>query len=473
MASSRWKRFAFFERQSITISDAVMIDLAIADSSKMHKNGVSSLSSKNDRAELGFVIATAALPAHTKPATVVIGTKTNLTAETMTAQEAPPNSITAMWSSLTACHPTTDGSTLSPGDSNTVQLKSQGQSLLSTSSVTTTTLFDGLVLCLAASPNSSRVHCFDVTVRCNPTQSSTALAASEELDGWRGYWTPFPPTILLRQPANAVTTPPSTDATSSTTLGVLAIAACRIPTPNRQSHSALHVACLGWHNQLVVWEDPHLHLSCRLPVHDTTTLSDPTAIVYTVPSGSKWNSTNDGDACVVDISAGFVAVGTTTGVVVVYSYNPTTTTTTTPTASSVGIATRNKQLSRTLRPYLRISAPPVSDVQVVSVNLSLSPTLNKANVFVSYNRATTRSSPANVHSTGNTSAGICCYDLILPTGIHPSSSLLTSSSAAPPALAAPSARYDLDGRFVSSGNLVDSYTRRQGGRILTVVRPYS
>jgi hypothetical protein len=31
MASSRWKRFAFFERQSIAIPDAIMNDLQIAD----------------------------------------------------------------------------------------------------------------------------------------------------------------------------------------------------------------------------------------------------------------------------------------------------------------------------------------------------------------------------------------------------------------------------------------------------------
>ena len=382
MASSRWKRFAFFERQSLAIPDAVAVDLALA----------------NNDATIDFIVTTAALPAHTKP---------------KVATEESPTAVSAMWSSLTACHPISDASV------DAVQLKSQGQL---TSSMTTTSLLDGLVVSFAATPSSSRIHCFDLTVRCNPQSSSSV---SEELDGWRGYWTPFSQTILrqLHAPTS------STEALPAFSAGISAIASCRIPTSSRSSHSALHLACLGRHNELVVWEDPHLYLSCRVPLHDTA--ESTAAVLYTVPMSSKWNATHDGEACVLDIAPGIVAVGTTTGVVLLYSYNPT------PTAAVTLASSKNPHSSRHLRPYVRIPAPPVSDVQVVSVTLS-----RNAHVFVSY------------QARSASTLGLCCYDLPPPAATG---------------LAAPLARYDLDGRSVSRRPLVDSYTRRHGGRVLTVV----
>jgi hypothetical protein len=369
-----------------------------------------------------------------------------------------------MWSSLNACHPTTIESGGVSG-SKSIQLPSQGQVSYVPSSAhsvvtTTTTLLDGLVLSFASSPDTSRIHCFDVTVRCNPSQLSSS--ATDELDGWRGYWTPITPTIVRQQqqPGSAGTASQSVDLTSS---GVVAMAACRIPTSKRQEHSTLHIASLGLQNQLVVCVDPHLHLSCRLPVHDTTTSTD-TFVVYTVPTGSKWNSSSDGTACVLDIAPGMVAVGTSTGVVLVYAYDALTTSTTTTT---VGITTKNKQLSRMLRPYLRIPPPPVSDVSVVSIQLSISPSNNKIFAFVSYNRAPRTTSPTSVNTNNaTTAAGICCYDLPLPTN---SFSSVASTTSAPTQFMAPLSRHDLDGRFISSSELVDSYERRHGGRMLTVV----
>jgi hypothetical protein len=158
-----------------------------------------------------------------------------------------------------------------------------------------------------------------------------------------------------------------------------------------------------------------------------------------------------------------VAVGTTTGVVLVYAYNHSATTSN---QASIGIATKNKQLSRMLRPYLRIPPPPVSEVGVVSVQLSISSIGKKANIFVSYNRATRTTSPTSVNTGTTSTAGVCCYDLPLPPN-HMTA--LSSTSAPPQTLAAPLSRHDLDGRYVSSNNLVDSYVRRQGGRILIVV----
>jgi hypothetical protein len=417
------------------------------------------------------VITTAALPLHTKPSSAITAAAAaapeNAPKSAPNATPVPPqqNSVVAMWSSLSACNPTTVDNS-SSNDSKALQLPSQGQASHGPSStpVVATTLLDGLVLGFVSSLNSSRIHCFDVTVRCNPSKISSS-AATEELDGWRGYWTPFTPTVVRQQQLPTVASTSTTSGNDFASAGVAAVAACRIPTSKPRAHSPLHVACLGLQNQLVVYEDPHLHLSCRLPVHDTINSTD-SMTMYTIPTGNKWNASNDGEACALNIAPGMVAVGTTTGVIIVYAYNHSATTTN---QATIGIATKNKQLSRMLRPYLRIPPPPVSDVCVVSVQLSISSSSKKANVFVSYNRATRTTSPTSVN-TATSTAGICCYDLPLPPS---SMSTISSTSAPPQALAAPLSRHDLDGRYVSSNNLVDSYIRRQGGRILTVVRLFS
>jgi hypothetical protein len=414
MASSRWKRFAFFERQNLAVPDVVVEDLIPGESKTVRLQQFASQ-------VVTLAVTTAALPVHTKPA---LG-KVNPTAES-----SQVDAVTAMWSSLTACSP----NTAEGDDVNNIQLPNQGQTLLSSPTVTTTTVLDGLVLVFTASLDCSRIHCFDVTVRCNPPTQQTV---SDDMDGWRGYWSPF----AGLQPQQEVPNESS---------GLVAVSACRIPgstmfgqhrsrSNGRHAavHSPLHVACLSSQHQLVVWEDPHLHLSCRQPVEDTTTTSD--AIVYQIQQG-KWNGANDGDACVLDIVPGMVAVGTHTGVVLVYAYST---------------AARTKQ-QRILRPYLRIPSPPVTGMQVVSVQLSL--TTDKANVFVAYNRATSSPSASSA-SLNTTTAGICCYDLPLP-----------SSQQSSQTLSAPSARHDLDGRYVGASSLVDAYPRRQGGSILTVVR---
>lgn len=461
MASSRWKRFAFFERQSITIPDAILNDLQISETTLATNANPSHSASTIKSIPLHFVLTTAALPLHTKPSSIAVTTPENPSTVPDVTQPQQ-NAVVAMWSSLSACNPTTIENSVA-SDDKTIRLSSQGQASHVTSSppVVATTLLDGLVLGFVSSLNSSRIHCFDVTVRCNPSKMSLSAAAAEELDGWRGYWTPFTPTVVRQQQqpqANSTTN----SGNDITTTGVAAMAVCRIPTSKPRAHSPLHVVCLGLQSQLVVYEDPHLHLSCRIPVHDTVNSTE-SMIMYTIPTGSKWNTANDGVASVLNIAPGMVAVGTTTGVVIVYVYNHAATTTN---QSSIGIATKNKHLSRMLRPYLRIPPPPVSDVCVVSVQLSISSNSKKANVFVSYNRVTRTTSPTSVN-TGTSTAGICCYDLPLP----PSNlSTLSSTSATPQALMAPLSRHDLDGRYVSSNNLVDSYVRRQGGRILTVVR---
>lgn len=125
--------------------------------------------------------------------------------------------------------------------------------------------------------------------------------------------------------------------------------------------------------------------------------------------------------------------------------------------------------SNHLRLYLRIPPPPTDGVQVVSVQLAIG--TDRASVFCAYRlAAASGASPSSTivtaaaapASASGPSAGVCCYEMPLP-GRNPSA-----------ALSAPSARHDLDGRYVSSQVLVDSAPtppESAGGGSITVARP--
>jgi hypothetical protein len=133
--------------------------------------------------------------------------------------------------------------------------------------------------------------------------------------------------------------------------------------------------------------------------------------IYTLPS--SWNATKDGELRTVDIAPGVVAVGSSKGSVHIFTF---------------GHSQGN------LRAYLTIPAPPATEVSVISSKLSISK--NKTSVFVAYSRVSKASSPRST-------AGLCCYDM--PTPSHSA-----------PSLSAPSARHDLDGRYVVSSSLCDA-----------------
>ena len=139
---------------------------------------------------------------------------------------------------------------------------------------------------------------------------------------------------------------------------------------------------------------------------------------------SPWNEAKDGRARVVDIAPGIAAVGTDKGSVHVFAYG--------------GVK---------LRPYLTIPPPPSPGMSVATCKISLSK--DKASIFVAYQRISNASSPRS-------SAGVCCYDMPLP---GPNS----------PALSAPSARHDLDGRSVPTASLCDAVGTKDAVHF-TVVR---
>eukprot|EP00934_Nitzschia_sp_Nitz4_P006160 Nitzschia sp. Nitz4//scaffold35_size145790//53677//57308//NITZ4_003021-RA/size145790-augustus-gene-0.134-mRNA-1//-1//CDS//3329549097//6150//frame0 len=412
MASSRWKRFPFFERHTLSLASEVLENIIPIGGSegKGSRRSVSALDRAASEAlddSVSLVVTTAALPYNSKP-------------EQGSADVEGENAaLVGMWSSLNVCC-----SALEPAglDNTTILLPSQAQNFEDDSNVkTSTTAVDGLVLVFASSQETDYVHCFDVTVRCNPPDSPQKDL--EDMDGWRGYFAPLksrkrkPP--QLPGPTTLEDRVISDHMTQESVEGIVGIATCRATT----GHRPLHMACISSTN-LVVVVDPHLYLSCsRRPLATPDKLE---AQVYEL--ATEWNETKDGNATSVDIVSGIVAVGTDKGSVHIFTYGG------------------GKQY---LRPYLTIPAPPSGGLAVASCRLSLG--ADAASVFVAYRRSSTVTSPRG------SAAGVCCYDMPVPT------------PAAVP-ISAPSARHDLDGRQVPSPTLCDAVSSSDGA-LFTVARP--
>jgi hypothetical protein len=175
---------------------------------------------KNDTVTL--VVTTAALPLLSKPMIVrggkgglssttagqqltsgTMSTTTTTTTTNQQQQQQQVSALDAMWTSLGACSTSNmipynnimDNTNVIEFLSSSVELPSQGQQSLvslgasttitsnsysnkngqragpssnTSSSSSTTTALDGLVLCFVTSRNTQLIHCFDVTIRCNP-----------------------------------------------------------------------------------------------------------------------------------------------------------------------------------------------------------------------------------------------------------------------------------------------------------------
>jgi hypothetical protein len=424
MASSRWKRFAFFERHTLNLPSEVLEDLIpLGSDEHSTRRSLRSLSLAGEESfndSVSLVVTTAALPLTSRP-------KEKDPSKTSSSggqdKDTNTDALEAMWSSLTACAATQfDPENDEQGKTPKVQLSSQAQLPRSSSqgvgAVASQPATDGLVLSFVTSSDTELVHCFDVTARCNPpiTEITKEL---EDLDGWRGYFAAFTKPVRSRRGTHDDVVAEHIES-SADSERVIDISTCRL----QRGHKPVHVACLA-RTQVCVWEDPHLHLSCRRPLTSPASTED--AKIYNL--SVAWNSANDGFCQVVDIVPGIVAVGTDTGAVNVFVYDE----------------SKNTGLKR----YLRIPPPPAGGLEVVSVRVSLGDV--KASIFVAYRR----SSNATVQMS---TAGICCYDMPLPG----------NSSAS---ISGPSARHDLDGRYVGSPSLVDAVSSSNGMQ-MTVVRGY-
>jgi hypothetical protein len=248
MASSRWKRFAFFERQSLNLASEVLEDVIPIEGSAGRKNRGVSSNPPAERANdsVSLVVSTVALPLKSRP-------KTNLINKNDGTGDLP---LTDMWSSLNACTaPGLEG--IDGGGS--IRLPSQAQYFEDDSNVVPSeNAVDGLVLAFLTSQETDYVHCFDLTVRCNPPPTSS-LENLEDMDGWRGYFAPFK---TKRRQAIVPTGATLEDRVISEhmqqepTEGIVHIASCRTAS----GHRPLHMACISKTN-VVVCVDPHLFLS--------------------------------------------------------------------------------------------------------------------------------------------------------------------------------------------------------------------
>jgi len=456
MASSRWKRFAFFERHSLTVPSEVLEDLipqrdADASASNVGVSRTLAAATRND--SVCLAVTSAGLPLDSKPKEIISldtldqgGRKSKPKED----QNDRDNAIDAMWSSLTACtspelhRGEQDDNDKKDDQKQTdaqrqafLQLPSQGQIFHYNTSTTSnndektnaaalgaptpsTSSIDGLVLVFVSSKESDLVHCFDVTVRCNPPSvpPSKDNSTVEDLDGWRGYFAPFTQnqTSVTETGINAST---STGGEGPKARHVVGIATCRFDS----GHKQIHVASIS-KRDVVVWEDPHVFLSCRRPL--TVPRQASGAKVYSMMHSL---SPTEGNCLVVDIVPGIVAVGMDTGAVLVFVYS---------------------DVKRSLRTYLKIPPPPADRVEVVSVKLSLLE--ERVDIFVSYRLA------ANVTSQMSSAAGVCCFEF-------PRFSPANVQNAT---LSAPSARHDLDGRYVGSSSLVDATASSNGFRVTVV-----
>lgn len=247
MASSRWKRFAFFERHTLSLASEVLEDLipiegAEGRGSRRSVNALDRAATEASNDSVSLVVSTAALPYKSKP--------------DVTVDDADDDTVAliSMWSSLNVCC-----SALEPAglEGRLIQLPSQAQNFEDDSNVkTSATAVDGLVLAFVSSQDTNYVHCFDVTVRCNPPDSPGKDL--EDMDGWRGYFAPFKsrkgkPTSTATSLEDRII---SEHMTQETKEGIVGIATCRATS----GHRPLHMACITRTNVVVV-VDPHLYLS--------------------------------------------------------------------------------------------------------------------------------------------------------------------------------------------------------------------
>lgn len=396
MASSRWKRFAFFERHQLNLNADVIEDILPSESeSDLSRRSLRAAGQEAGDDSISLVATTASLTFNSKPPS-----------RESSPEATDEDAMSAMWASLTAC--TSPDSAKDSEQERTDSILFRQSEAISSNAAKSPSSLDGLVLAFVTSANTDLVHCFDITLRCNPPQLFGKDL--DDMDGWRGYFAPF----SKRQGG-----PSSHDAENMEERpveNIVAIASCR----GESGHNPVMLACVS-KNNVKVWEDPHFHLSCRRPIKAPQTPNES----KTFSLQKDWN-TADGDCLSVDIIPSLLAVGTTSGVVIVYAI---------------------KATGRLLRSYLRIPAPPTGDNAAVSVKLHAEGE-NKASVFVAYRRTTDAQSQA--------SSGVCCYEFPLP---NPASSSMIS---------APSARHDLDGRPVGSASLVDSFTNPSGLQFMVV-----
>jgi hypothetical protein len=190
--------------------------------------------------------------------------------------------VDGFWSTLSACHPIEplDGTTTTAAVAATtpslttktgvgvIRLPNQAQNYTSNRNSNeknglqqdNDTAVDGLVLAFVASPETNKIHCVDITVRCTPSSTiglnSRSKENIEDLDGWRGYIVPFAALPPLTTNEQRIVAEHTASTTPGGEEGYVAVAVCRDTT----GHRPVHLACVS-QSSIIVCVDPHLHLS--------------------------------------------------------------------------------------------------------------------------------------------------------------------------------------------------------------------
>lgn len=482
MGSSRWKRFPFFERNTLFLPDAVTLDMITpGDSDAPSANGIS-LSVVN-----GAGIPIASIP------------------------DIPSDDGTGVSGMLKTLICTgNDKASIKPSDSNLniFQFSNSGKTLSLPSNLRNAkgNVDGSLVLAFLSSRITERVHCVDLTVRCNPlhkihksSTSNTSLdevehAQEHDFDGWRGYFSPFIHDRIENMIDSSTSANSSTDSSRSIPK-VIGVAACSDhDTEEIKMGRNIYVACITDARDSVgicIHRNPHLYLNDLSSLLKKTNAAMLTSLssqrnervtpkVECFQPPGIFDQTKYGKPNCVDIRTHIAALGTDKGVVLIYHYDTSTGGTVNTNMNKLSLLmeiypphTSKKQSNAvTLRSALKQNSTELTQISsemtliVSAVKLILD---NKGNedsytiagsisgvkVFVTYNQTVSTSS-----SLIRPSCGVCCFDL----------GVLNLSSAGN-VLSSPSARYDLDGRQVADPNLCDVIRKRKGtgplsGRLL-------
>mmetsp|Transcript_27771 Transcript_27771/g.42540 ORF Transcript_27771/g.42540 Transcript_27771/m.42540 type:complete len:1320 (+) Transcript_27771:112-4071(+) len=360
MASSRWKRFAFFDRNNLTLPDIVQKDVIPTNLFPAGDNkgkdsvgaGGQSSSSRSSASLKGDSVSLAVVNGAGVPFASIPEEPSNLSSSVDQSI-----GVSGMIQTLKVCLPQHHGGSSvqeggNPKKSNSFQFSSTGQTVSVPAYKKSGNVDGSLVLAFLSSKTSQHVHCIDLTVRCNPLQknmpkksggndlyASSGLASGgssldnrtskehADRDGWRGFFRPFAHDYSddSREIVTAANKTPTT-ATSK----VVSVAVCSDhESDNIKAGKNIYVASVTDNLNSVgvtVHRNPHLYLNGASGL-DSSHDGHASAKILVTPNVEcfqpfgKFDHKNRGRPVSVDVQNGLVAIGTDTGMVIIYSFN--------------------------------------------------------------------------------------------------------------------------------------------------------
>lgn len=467
MSSSRWKRFAFFDRSNLALPEAVVQDILYSGNSDSIADEIG-LAVVN-----GAGIPIASIPEN--PSEDGSGVSGMLQTLLRTGKETSP-SKESNYENLNAFQFSNSGKTVSlPPNVRSGKGNVDGS----------------LVLAFLSSKECQRVHCVDLTVRSNPLHKSKKyketgaslgdLGDEQDLDGWRGYFYPF--VHIKNMDSITAASSESVNSTSLNVPKVTSVAVCSDhETDDIKVGRNIYVACITDDPNsfgVTVHRNPHLYLNDLASLKSkkvSESLSPSLAGGRVTPKVEcfqpleNFDQNRYGKPTCVDIKTNIVAVGTDIGKVLIYHYG----TSTAPSAQGGSVGTNkltllmeipnphasksgseeaarvisNENSGELQHGYVKFAVSVVklvNDVKETQIPKSAPGHILGSKLFVTYYQNEVENS-----SPMNSSCGVCCYDLGVLNTSSNNNGLMT-----------PSARYDLDGRQLSTSNLCDIIRSRK------------